>query len=41
MERRNYERMRYTANINYPEQSQYGKRPRRVEVKMRERERAG
>ena len=35
MERRNYERMRYTANINYPEQ--YGKRPRRVEVKMRER----
>ena len=31
MERRNYERMRYTANINYPD---YGKRPRRVKIRV-------
>ena len=39
MERRNYDRMRYTANTSYQEQAQYRKRPRRVEVKIRLRPR--
>ena len=39
MERRNYDRMRYTAHINYQDESQYRKRARRVQVKLKERER--